>query len=148
MRAADPPHAEKLWLAPEPSSKPSDEYVGPMRNRRCACAEDIPASHSAAKSQQVGRMGNGYRARGAGFGDSNHDPSRDGAYLTSNPTMNPATFRRTSHDQKVAFSSGRTLSYHTPLPSVESAMVGSQSIVANSIPARGPPPLAHRPALS
>src|SRR2546430_11885930 len=54
--------------------------------------------------------------------------------------MSPATFRRTSHDQKVALSSGRTLSYHTPLPMVDNAMVESQRSVANSIPASGPPP--------
>src|SRR2546430_6789183 len=58
----------------------------------------------------------------SGFGDSNHDPPCDGAYLTSNPTMRPATFIRTSHDQNVAFSNGRTLSYHTPLPRVDNAM--------------------------
>src|SRR5437762_14324245 len=73
---------------------------------------------------------------GVGFGDSNHDPPCDGAYLTSNPTMRPATFIRTSHDQNVAFSNGRTLSYHTPLPSVDNAMVHNQRSVANSIPAK------------
>src|SRR2546430_2241849 len=84
----------------------------------------------------------------SGFGDSNHDPPCDGAYLTSNPTMRPATFIRTSHDQKVALSNGRTLSYHTPLPTVDNAMVHNQRSVANSIPARGPPPCTHSPPLS
>src|SRR2546426_12579864 len=75
------------------------------------------------------------------------ETDNDGAYLTSNPTMRPATFMRTSHDQKVALSSGRTLSYHTPLPTVDNAMVDSQRSVANSIPASGPPPCTHRPPL-
>src|SRR5438034_9796781 len=66
---------------------------------------------------------------GVGFGDSSHDPPCDGAYLTSNPTMRPATFIRTSHDQNVAFSNGRTLSYHTPLPRVDNAMVHNQRSV-------------------
>src|SRR6266550_2262180 len=57
--------------------------------------------------------------------------------------MRPATFIRTSHDQNVAFSNGRTLSYHTPLPRVDNAMVHNQRSVANSIPARGPPPCTH-----
>src|SRR5207302_6588343 len=60
----------------------------------------------------------------------------------------PATFSRTSNDQNVAFSSGRTLSYHTPLPRVDNAMVDSHSSVAYSIPASRPPPCTHRPPLS
>src|ERR1051326_4220856 len=98
----------------------------------------------AAATTSVVRIRLRITTKGVGFGDSNHDPPRDGAYQTSKPTMIPATFMRPSHDQNVAFRSGRTLSYHTPLPTVESAMVHSQSIVANSIPASGPPPFAHR----
>ena len=53
----------------------------------------------------------------------------------------PETFMRTSQDQKVAVFIRRSLSYHTLLPMVSRAMVGSHSIVANSIPASGPPPV-------
>src|SRR2546422_5496200 len=71
----------------------------------------------------------------------------DWVYLTRNPTMRPATFIRTSHAQNVALSNGRTLSYHTPLPMVDNAMVDNQRSVPNSIPARGPPPCTHSPPL-
>src|SRR5438445_7239865 len=119
-----------------------------MRIARFARADARPTSHSAAANKQVVRMRNGYSTRGVGFGDSNHDPPCDGAYLTSTPTMRPATFIRTSHDQNVAFSNGRTLSYHTPLPTVDNAMVHNQRSVANSIPARGRTPCSHNPPLS
>src|SRR6267143_2820272 len=119
-----------------------------MRIRRCANAGDVPMSDRAKVSKTVVRMGERITTAGVGFGDSNHDPPRDGAYLMSSPTMRPATFIRTSHDQNVALSSGRTLSYHMPLPRVDNAMVHNQRSVANSIPASGPPPCTHSPPLS
>src|SRR5207248_11103626 len=66
-------------------------------------------------------------------------PPFDGAYLTSNPTMRPATFMRTSHDQKVALSSGRTLSYHTPPPTAAKAKVHNPRSRADSTPAHAAP---------
>src|SRR6266511_1605306 len=143
-----------------------------MRPRRCACADEAPKTASAAATRPVVRMPQRITTAGVGFGDSNHDPSRDGGYLTRNPTMRPATFIRTSHAQNVkvrqllkatfwpatfirtshaqnvALSNCRTLSYHTPLPTVDNAMVHNQRSVANSIPARGPPPCTHSPPLS
>src|SRR5438874_13320001 len=119
-----------------------------MRTRRCACADATPKRASAAAARHVVRMPQRITTTGVGFGDSNHDPLCDGAYLTSNPTMRPATFIRTSHDQNVALSNGRTLSYHTPLPTVDYAMVHNQRSVANSIPASGPPPCTHSLPLS
>src|SRR5882724_10956714 len=119
-----------------------------MRTRRCACVDETPKNASAAATRQVVRMPLRITTAGVGFGDSNHDPRCDGNYLTSNPTIRPATFIRTSHAQNVALSNGRTLSYHTPLPTVDNAMVDNQRSVANSIPARGPPPCTHSPPLS
>src|SRR5438034_2745194 len=115
---------------------------------RYYCAEEAPNTDSAAATRHLVPMRNGQRRLGVGFGDSNHDPLCDGAYLTSNPMMRPAMLRRTSHDQNVALSNGRTLSYHTPLPTVDNAMVHNQRSVANSIPASGPPPCTHSPPLS
>src|SRR5207245_7403138 len=98
----------------------------------------------------VGRLGawrNAYRERGGGSRHWTPDPLCDRCYLPSTPISSPATFMRTRHDQNVALSSGRTLSYHTPLPRVDNAMVDSQRSVANSIPASGPPPCTHSPPL-
>src|SRR5919198_3337041 len=69
-------------------------------------------------------------------------------YLTSRPTSRPATLMRTSQDQHVAVFNRRTLSYQTLPPMVAGAMVTSQSIVPNSMPASGPPPCTHSPPRS
>src|SRR5256885_285751 len=114
------PNASPSWLLAERVAAHG------MMERKPNAATSVTrarASDSAAMSKQIERSRNGYRARGTGLGDSNHDPLRKGDYLTDSPTKIPAMSRRTSHDQKVALSSGRTLSYHTPLPSVDRAIV-------------------------
>src|SRR2546422_10132991 len=126
----------------------SDETAGPSRNRRCACSGKALASVSAATNKTVLGMHDWYTRREVGGRDRNHGLPPGGHHFTSNPTSSPATFIRTSHAQNVALCKRRTLSNHTPPPMVESAIVGSQSTVANSMPASAPPPCTHSALLN
>src|SRR2546421_11808225 len=148
IKATAPPYPVKLWLAPDRSWSDIDETAGPSRKRLCACRGTALASVSAATSKTVLGMDDWYTRREARGRDVGHGLPPGGRHFTSNPTSSPATFIRTSHAQNVALCSRRTLSNHTPPPMVESAIVGSQRTVANSMPASGPPPCTHSPLLN
>src|SRR3989454_4493774 len=148
IKARAPPYQVKLWLAPDRSWGEIDETAGPSRTRCCACRGKALASVSAATNKTVLGMHDWYTRRESGGRDRRHGLAPGGRHFTSHPTSSPATFIRTSHAQNVALCKRRTLSNHTPPPMVESAIVGSQSTVANSMPASAPPPCTHSALLN
>src|SRR5207245_4945713 len=117
-------------------------------NRLGECRDKALARASAPMNETVLGMHDWYTRRESGGRDRRHGLPPGGRHFTSHPTSSPATFIRTSHAQNVALCKRRTLSNHTPPPMVESAIVGSQRTVANSMPASGPPPCTHSPLLS